>query len=77
MFYINSMNHDRFFKLMLMDLSSELLKLEEELENTVNSKLEINEKINTVKKLLNNLSITELSINRFNNMMTKNNEEKN
>jgi hypothetical protein len=62
---------------MLMDLSSELLKLEEELENTVNSKLEINEKINTVKKLLNNLSITELSINRFNNMMTKNNEEKN
>lgn len=68
------MNLERFFKITLMDLSSEVLKLEEELEKTINSDMEINKKINITKELLNKLSVAELSINRFNNMITKNNE---
>lgn len=60
-----------------MELSTDNLKLEEELEKAINSDLEINIKIKTIKNLLSQIVATEASIAKFTGMMANNNSELN
>ena len=64
------MNADRLFKIIISDLTSERLKLEENLENVINSDLEIDYKVATVKELLKEITLTESSLIRFTNMLS-------
>ena len=57
----------------MMDLSSDGLKLEAELEKTINSDLDINLKVGKVKNLLKDIVANEASIAKFTNMITDNN----
>ena len=53
------MNSERLFKIILSDLTLEKLKNEEELERVINSDKEIEVKIDRIKSLLNQISLTE------------------
>ena len=70
MTYYCNMNADRLFKIIISDLTSERLKLEENLENVINSDLEIDYKVATVKELLKEITLTESSLIRFTNMLS-------
>ena len=60
-----------------MELSSDKLKIEQELERIINSDMEISVKIKKIKYLLAKLVIAESSISKFANMLNnENNEEK-
>ena len=69
------MDAERFFKIMLTSLTSDLLILEEVLERTINSNIDTNSKIEKVKTLLKNISLTENSVSKFQNMITNNNKQ--
>lgn len=70
------MNSERFIRIILTDLSSDLMKAEEELERVINSATDTNDKICLVKQLLEKISLIELSINKFNSMISNNNNNK-
>ncbi len=53
-----------------MDLNSDLLKLEDELETTINSSMDVNEKTKKIKTLLSSIAITEASVTKFSNMVS-------
>ena len=57
----------------MMDLSSDALKLEAELEKTINSDLDIHIKVKKIKKILKLIVANEASISKFTNMITDNN----
>jgi len=57
-------------------LALEKMKLEEDLERTINTDMEINIKIETVKNFISKLAITELSIAKFTGMLNVNNNNK-
>ena len=59
------MNTERLFNIIVTDLSADKLKLEEELERVINSSVETEDKIRTIKHLLANLATTELSLEKF------------
>jgi len=72
------MNTERMFKIIIMELTSDKLKIEQELERTINSDIEIDIKTKKIKDLLAKLVTTEASIVKFNIMLkpNENNEEK-
>lgn len=64
----------------MMELTSESLKLEEELESTINSDMDVNSKTTKIKELLFNIATIETSISKFTSMVStnqNNNEIKN
>lgn len=67
--YIGLMNTERVFKIMVMELTNSILKIEEDIEVTINSDLDISVKVKTIKKLLVKLTNAENSFNRFTSMM--------
>jgi len=69
------MDGERLFKIVMMDLNSDLLKLEDELEMTINSSMDVNEKTKKIKKLLSNIAITEASITKFSSMVSMTNND--
>jgi hypothetical protein len=69
------MDGERLFKIVMMDLNSDLLKLEDELEMTINSSMDVNEKTKKIKKLLSNIAITEASITKFSTMVSITNND--
>ena len=69
------MDGERLFKIVMMDLNSDLLKLEDELETTINSSIDVNEKTKKIKKLLYNIAITEASITKFSSMVSMTNND--
>ena len=71
------MNSERFIRIILTDLSTDLMKAEEELERVINSVMDTDEKICLVKQLLEKISLIELSITKFNSMISNNNNNKN
>ncbi len=71
------MNSERFIRIILTDLSTDLMKTEEELERVINSVMDTDEKICLVKQLLEKISLIELSIAKFNSMISNNNNNKN
>jgi hypothetical protein len=66
------MNSDRLFKIIISDLTSEKMKNEEELERIINSDMETDLKISTIKSILRETSLTELSIAKFSGMLMAN-----
>ena len=58
-----------------MDLSSDNLKLEEELEKVINSDMEINEKTKSIKSILTNMVSTDASIAKLTTMFSNNKTE--
>ena len=48
MAYNYDMNSNRLFQIVVMDLTSDVLKLEDELERVINSNLEITKKTNKI-----------------------------
>jgi len=67
------MNAERLFKIVLVELTNDQLKLEDELEKTINSDMEINTKVMTIKSLLARMSANDASISRFTSMANENN----
>ena len=67
------MNSERLFKIIISDLTSEKMKNEEELERIINLDMETDVKILTIKNILKQISLTELSIAKFSSMLTVNN----
>lgn len=56
-----------------MDLASDQMKLEDEIEKTINSDLEINNKVMTIKSLLSRMTAIDASIIKFASMTNNNN----
>ena len=69
------MDGERLFKIVMIDLNSDLLKLEDELEMTINSSMDVNEKTKKIKTLLSNIAITEASITKFSGMVSITNND--
>jgi len=69
------MNGDRLFKTILMELNLDSIKLEDELETTINSDMNINYKTIKIKELLTKIAITEASITKFSSMVSINNNK--
>lgn len=69
------MDGERLFKIVMMDLNSDLLKLEDELETTINSSMDVNEKTKKIKTLLSKIAITEASITKFSDMVSITNND--
>ena len=67
------MNGERLFKTILMELNLDSIKLEDELETTINLDMNINEKTLKIKELLTKIAITEASITKFSSMVSINN----
>lgn len=61
----------------MMDLISDNLKLEEELENAINSDVEINSKVQNIKNILSRIVATEATIAKFNKLTNNNNKQLN
>jgi hypothetical protein len=71
------MNSERLFKTVMMDLSSEQAKLEDKLEITANSDLDLETKSVLIRETLIRLAQIELSIAKFNSMLVPNNNNSN
>lgn len=69
------MNGERLFKTILMELNLDSIKLEDELETTINSDMNINDKTLKIKELLTKIAITEASITKFSSMVSINNNK--
>lgn len=60
-----------------MELTSDNLKLEDELERAINGDLEINVKTLRIKRILSRIVAVEASIAKFTSLMTNNNNQLN
>lgn len=73
------MDTKRFIDLIISDITTEKLHLEAELERSVNLDTDTTTKVFTVKKLLKDIAICELSLAKFmtmlNNEQPKNTQE--
>lgn len=71
----------RIFDIIKSEINSDKLKLEEELERTINDKtIATNEKIVKIKSMLREIAIAELSFKKFESLIDndiENNEKKN
>ena len=65
------MDSSRLVNIVLTDLSLENLKLQEKLENNINSKSKLDEKLLSVKENLKLLAINELMITKFQVLISK------
>lgn len=65
------MNIDRFCDIMNNEFTNDRLKLDEELERTINSDIEIETKVTKIKDLLTKITINEASNVKFNSMINK------
>ena len=66
------MNTERLFTIILMDFSLEKLKIEEELQNVINSDTVVSEKLSTIKSLVNRLVSIDASIVKFTQLTNTN-----
>jgi 3-methyladenine DNA glycosylase/8-oxoguanine DNA glycosylase len=71
------MNAERIFKIVMTDFSCERLKLEEDLERVVNSKLESEVKTQEIKSIVNRIVMVDASLAHFSTMINNNNTNKN
>jgi hypothetical protein len=64
------METNRFMQIMVMELTSDILKAEEALEKTINSNDMLDIKISNAKHQLTNLLVAENKLAKFNSMFT-------
>jgi hypothetical protein len=69
------MDTSRIVNIILSELSIENLKLQEKLENQINSNRQIEEKVLAVKDALKSLAINELMISKFQSMVSNQNNK--
>jgi hypothetical protein len=67
------MEVEKLFKIVILELTTDNLKLEFELEKTINSDLTIDEKTSKIKDLLSKIVNTEAMLTKFNSMVSNNN----
>jgi len=67
------MNAEKLFTIIVTELSTDLLKQEVELERVINSVVDTDTKISDIKTCLEKISIIEMSLHKFNNMININN----
>jgi len=65
------MDSNRLINIVLTDLSLENLKLQEKLENNINSTCKLDEKLLSVKDSLKQLAINDLMIEKFQVLISK------
>lgn len=68
------MDTQRLVQIVIMELTADNLKLEHELETTMNGDLEIEEKTKKIKFLLSKIVNTEASLAKFASMVSNNND---
>lgn len=71
------MNTERLFNAVLIDYSSEQIRLEDKLETVINSTMDIDSKIYEIKSLLQKITTNEASILKFKDMVSINNNNNN
>jgi len=72
------MDYTKLFQIITMELTSDILKAEQELESIINKNdFNINEKVIEIKDLLRELTILESSLEKFTNMLNQNNNNDN
>ena len=59
------MNTERLFTIILMDFSLEKLKIEEELQNVINSDTPVDEKVRIIKGLVRKLTSIDADMVKF------------
>lgn len=71
------MNTQRLFNVVLLDWSTEKLKIEDDLERVIASDDDIDDKSHRIKQLVARLTAVEANIEKFNSMVSVNNNENN
>ena len=71
------MNTERLFNVVLLELSTEKLTIEDTLEQTLTSNDDITQKSQRIKQLVARLATVETSIEKFNAMVSNNNNNEN
>lgn len=71
------MNTERLFKIVVMDITNDQLKLEDELERTINADMDVSIKVTLIKSLLSRMSVNDASIARFTSMTEQSKENNN
>lgn len=69
-------NTVRFFEAMILELSLDQKRLEDEMERIINSDDSLGDKMFTFKKLLNQMVVLDSSIAKFNQIVVAHNENK-
>lgn len=70
------MNTERLFNLVMSDMAMDKMKLEDDLERTINNKdISIDEKMTMAKSLLYKISNVENAIATFSNLLNNNNKK--
>jgi thymidylate synthase len=67
------MNTERLFKIVIMDLTTDNFKLEQELERVINSDKNTDLKTQTIKLILSKMVSIDASITKFTSMFNNNN----
>ena len=67
------MDAQRLVQVVIMELSSDKLKLEDKLESTMNSDTLIDDKIKEIKSMLAQIVSIEAMIDKFTSLITNNN----
>jgi hypothetical protein len=67
------MNTERLFNVVMMELTTDKMKLEDELEMVINSKDSIDQKSARIQTILARLTNLENSIAKFSNLINNNN----
>jgi hypothetical protein len=71
------MNSDRLHRLIIAELTSDILKSEQELERVINSNTETDKKISDIKRLLGQMITLESSLSKFISMWDSGPEKEN
>lgn len=71
------MNTQRLFNVVLLEWSTEKLKIEDDLERVIASGDDIDDKSHRIKQLVARLTTVEANIEKFNSMVSVNNNENN
>jgi hypothetical protein len=66
------MNTERLFTIILMDFSLEKLKIEEELQNVINSDTPVDEKVRIIKGLVSKLTSIDADMVKFTQLTNTN-----
>jgi hypothetical protein len=71
------MNTERIINLVMMEMTMDKMKLEDDIESAINrNDISIEERTNTLKSLVYRLSTVENAIATFSNMLNNNNNTK-
>jgi K+/H+ antiporter YhaU regulatory subunit KhtT len=71
------MDYNKIFQIITVDLTTDILKSEQDLEVTINSVMDTDKKVAKIKKILGKITKLENSLEKFNELLTNNNNNNN